>query len=99
MQTAFHDADTDKSGALDATELSEVVKLYYKKEGISRSLSKVCKRKNMTALTALTAQLLVYFFLDLNFLSSKVEAEVAAAMLQFDRDKNGTLDFTEFLML
>ena len=98
MQTAFRDADKDESGALDTAELSKVVKLYYKKEGISRTRSKVCKRK-MTALTALTAPYPLYFFLYLNSVSSKVEAEVAAAMLQFDRDKNGTLDFTEFLML
>ena len=44
------------------------MKLYYKKEGLSRSLS-------------------------------RVEAEVAAAMTEFDTDRTGTLSFAEFLML
>lgn len=68
LQKTFVDADKDGSGELDHAEISEVVKAYYKKEGVSRSLS-------------------------------KVEAEVAAAMVAFDANRSGALDFTEFLQM
>lgn len=38
LKKLFEDADTDSSGSLDHFELGEVVKAYYRLEGVSRSL-------------------------------------------------------------
>ena len=85
VQKTFVDADKDGSGELDHTEISEVVKVYYKKEGVSRSLSKV-------SITCI-------FHVRLASTVGQVEAEVAAAMVAFDANRSGALDFTEFLQM
>ena len=40
VKATFQEADKDNSGALDAAELAVIIKAYYKREGVSKSLAK-----------------------------------------------------------
>jgi len=68
MHIWFKEADVDKSGTLSPEELATLLKQYYKRERLMRSLK-------------------------------TVQAEVERAMLVFDHDQGGSLDFVEFLTM